>query len=182
MLKRLITAAGMLFLAAGCTQSTQDLGGTPSPNLTDGDNIWFKTMTVANMTELQSSQLALSQSQNPAVKDFAQKMINDHTMAGNEIMQLAAQKQVACPTELDASHQAIIDDLKARSGPDFDKVYIDVQVKAHQDTITADENEANNGTDVQVKSEASKLLDTLRMHLDMAQKLHMGDSNTMMKP
>jgi putative membrane protein len=182
MLKRAFGVAGILLLAVGCSQSTQELGGNPSPNLTMGDNEWFKTMAIANMTEIQSSQLALSKSQSPAVKDFAQKMIDDHTIASNELMQLAADKQVTLPTQLDSTHQAMLDDLKGRSGADFDKVYIDDQIKAHEDTLAEDEKEADNGTDAQAKMQANKLIDTLKMHLQMAEKLHNGDSNSMMKP
>jgi putative membrane protein len=167
--------AALFFMLAGCAQSTEQLGGSPSPTLNDMDNNFFKTITVANMAEIDSSRLALTKSQSTAVRDFAQKMIDDHTMASNEVAAVAAYKQVMLPSQLDSQHQVILDDLKGKSGADCDKAYIDFQVKAHQETINADQDEANNGTDTQVKGLAAKLLDTLKMHLQMAEKIQAGD-------
>ncbi len=166
-----ICMAGLLGLAVGCGSSMQDLGGKPSTNLTDSDNNFFKTITVANETEIQTSQAALMQSQNQSVKDFAQHMIDDHRMAEGKVGAVAAAKGVALPNQLDATHQSMLDDLKSKSAADFDKAYADVQVKAHQETIAADKDEADNGSDSQVKALAGQLLDTLQMHLSMAQKL-----------
>ena len=175
MLKQVTAVAGLFFLVAGCTQSTQELGGNPSPMLSDMDNQWFKTIALANMTEIQSSQIALEKSPDQAVKDFAQHMIDDHNAAGSEVASLAADKNVTLPTQLDAQHAAILDDLRGKSGVDFEKAYMDLQVKAHSETITADGDEANNGNDMQVKAEAAKLLPTLKMHESMARQLQTGD-------
>jgi putative membrane protein len=152
----------------------QDLGGKNSTMLAGGDNDWFKTITVGNEIEIQSSQLALTHSTNQSVKDFAQHMIDDHRMAEGKVGDLAAQKGVALPTKLDADHQMMLDDLTTKSGPDFDKAYIADQVQAHKDAVAADKNEADNGIDPQVKGLASSLLDTLQMHLSMAEKLQNG--------
>jgi len=174
MLKPITLIASLLLFVVGCGQTMQELGGSPSPNLNDGDNGFFKTIAIANKTEIDSSRMALDQSQNSGIRDFAQRMIDDHTAAQNELSTLARQKQVTLPTRLDSEHQSILDDLKSKSSTDFDKAYLDVQVKAHKDTIAADQDEANNGVDPQVKGLAGRLLDTLNMHLSMAQKLQNG--------
>jgi putative membrane protein len=167
----LFAIVGLAVVLGGCEESMQQLGGNPSPNLSDGDNNFYKTLAIANMTEIDTSNLALTQSQNQAVKDFAQKMIDDHSKAENELASLAAEDEVTLPSELDAKHQSALDDLKALNGPDFDKAYIDLQVKAHKQTIAADEFEADNGMDSKTKGLANNLLDTLKMHLSMAEKL-----------
>jgi putative membrane protein len=174
MVKTFSLIASLLLLVGGCGQSMQDLGGSPSTTLADGDNNYFKTISLSNMTEIDSSKLALTQSQNADVKQFAQHMIDDHTNAANQVAALAAQKGVVLPTQLDSMHQSLIDDLTSKSGSDFDKAYIDLQVKAHNQTIAADQSEANNGLDPQVKQLANSLLDTLKMHLSMAEKLQSG--------
>ena len=179
MFKRTCIVGGMLLLSVGCASSMKDVGGAPSPNLSNGDNDWFKMIALSNMTEIESSRLALTQSQSTYVKNFAQKMIDDHMMAGNEVASLAAEKQVMLPTKLDDKHQTLIDNLKNKSGGDFDKAYEDLQVNAHDMTVDNDQAEANNGADPQVKALASKLLDTLKMHLSMAQKLENGGTGGM---
>jgi predicted outer membrane protein len=39
------------------------------------------------------------------------------------------------PSALDAEHQKMLDDLKAKNGKDFDQSYDQIQVKAHQDAV-----------------------------------------------
>jgi len=163
----------LLLLGVGCSsnQSMTDLGCKPSPEVMKSDNTFFKKITVSNMTEIESSKLALAQSQNPDIKGFAQHMITDHDAASAKVATLAAEKQVELPTKLDDDHQKMIDDLKARTGNDFDKGYIDLQVAAHKETIAFDNDEANNGSDPKIRALASKLQDTLNMHLRMAEEL-----------
>jgi putative membrane protein len=59
-----------------------------------------------NMFEIQSSQAALEKTQNDQVRQFAQKMVQDHTGAGDRLKQ-AAQGQTV-PTELDQQHSQML--------------------------------------------------------------------------
>ena len=171
MLKQATLSAAFLSLCVGCGQSMEDLGGKSNPGMDSGDNKFFQKIYVANETEIESSQLALSQSQSPAVKQFAQKMIDDHTQAANKLTALAASKQITLPQHLDTTHQMMVDNLKDKSGSDFDSGYEKLQVAGHEEAITADSDEAENGSDSQTKAFANELLGTLKMHLDMAKQL-----------
>jgi putative membrane protein len=131
-------------------------------------------MAMANMTEIDSSRLALDSSQDSNVKMFAQRMIDDHTQAQQDLSSLAASKAVTLPSHLDATHQKMIDELKEKSGTDFDKAYVDDQIAGHKEAISADQDEANNGNDPQERALADRLLPTLNMHLSMAEKLQNG--------
>ena len=172
MLKRTLSAAAVLCLAVGCaSESDAQLGGKDSSTLSKTDNTYFRGITEGNLTEIQSSQMALQQSSNPRVKEFAQTMINDHTSAGTSVMSIAQSKNVVPPTMLDSSHKEMVQTLDGKSGADFDKAYLDLQVKAHQATINLDQDEADNGNDPDVKNLATTLLPTLKGHLSMAKKL-----------
>ena len=57
------------------------------------------------------------------------------------------------------------------TGAAFDRGFIDAQVKAHQDAITLFEQEANGGSDNDLKAFAQKQLPGLRNHLKQAQDL-----------
>lgn len=173
---RTLLAAGFFGLMVGCSQSMEDLGGKPSPSLTAKDNDFFKTITIANETEIQSSQVALTQSSNQDVRNFAQHMIDDHRMAEQKVGAFASDKNIVLPTRLDSDHQSMVDDLKTKSGADFDQAYLKLQVQAHKDTISSDEDEANNGNDPAVKALAGDMLGTLKHHLQMAESLQQGQS------
>jgi putative membrane protein len=174
MIKHTVVFAAVGIFFAGCSQSTEQLGGKSSSSLSSMDNDFFKTITISNETEIQSSQLALIQSQTPAIRDFAEKMISDHQAAEKKVATLAGNKGVVLPARIDDMHQKKIDDLRDKSGAAFDKVYADLQVKAHQATIVADRDEANKGDDADVKALANELLPTLQMHLQMAQQMQSG--------
>jgi hypothetical protein len=49
------------------------------------------------------------------------------------------------PSALDAEHQKMLDDLKAKSGKDFDQSYDQVQLKAHRDAVALFEAYAKGG-------------------------------------
>ncbi len=172
MIKRTLAVAAVLCLAAGCgEQKTEDLGGMRSQTLSKQDNNYLRDIAQGNLTEIQSSQMALQSSSNPAVKEFAQEMITDHNTAGTTVGSVAMSKGAKLPTMLDTDHKDMVDALDGKTGDDFDRAYVAMQIKAHQATINVDEDEANNGNDGDLKSTAAGLLPTLKHHLMMAQKL-----------
>ena len=167
-----VAVAAVLFLAAGCgSQTTEQLGGMRSPSLSEQDNDYLRDIAQGNLTEIQSSQMALQDSSSPAVKDFAQQMINDHETATTTVGSVARSKGAKLPTLLDTDHKDMVDSLSGKTGADFDKAYVALQVKAHQATINVDQTEADNGGDADLKSTAAALLPILKQHLVMAQKL-----------
>lgn len=99
-------------------------------------------------------------------------MVTDHTAAGSKFKQAVSEAKLAPPPEkLDASHQAILDELKARNGTAFDKAYVDVQHKAHVETVEMLDAYSKDGDNARMKQLAGDLLPTLRTHLDHATKL-----------
>ena len=173
MFKQAFSIVGVLCFGIGCSSqpTMTQLGGKPSPDIMKIDNRFFKNITEATLTEDQSSQLALAQSQNPSLKKYAQQMIDDHMAGNSRVMEVAAQKQVVVPKDLDPDHQKMIDDLKTKTGTDFDKAYIDLQVSAHQQLIDAATDEQSNGSDPDVRKLASHVQDAANKHLRMAMDL-----------
>jgi putative membrane protein len=52
---------------------------------------------IGGMKEVRLGKVALEQSQNAEVRNFANKMVADHTLANNKLRQLAAQEGLTCP-------------------------------------------------------------------------------------
>ena len=170
MFKRTMLVLGASMMIVGC-QSTKDLGGMDSSNATSMDNNFFRDTAVANMTEIQMAQDALNKSSNPQVKAFAQHMIDDHTMVGNQLASLAQSKGAMLPTKLDGPHMDMVTNLQSMSGTDYDKTYASDNVTAHEMTITEVTHESTTGNDPDVKQFAAKILPNLKMHLQVAQQL-----------
>ena len=75
----------------------------------------------SNMFEIESSNLALAQSQDDTVRAFAQHMITDHTAAGEKMKAAAAKDGITPQPMMAAKEQAVFDKLKAEEGGDFDE-------------------------------------------------------------
>jgi len=127
---------------------------------------------VANMFEIEEAKVAVKTAKNPDVKKFAQQMITDHTKAGNDMKAVVAKLSgVTAPTALDDAHQSKIDDLKKKTGDDFDQDYVSDQKDAHNEAVNLFKNYADNGTDPNLKDFAAKTLPTLQAHKDMIDKM-----------
>lgn len=123
------------------------------------------------MAEVELGRIAAERASNEEVKRFGQRMVDDHTKANQELMQLAQSKGVALPTEMDSSHRSMRDRLGKLSGAEFDREYMRGQVKDHEKTVALFEREAQQGKDAEAKAWAEKTLPTLREHLQQARDL-----------
>jgi putative membrane protein len=130
-------------------------------------------VAISDMFEIQSSQLALSKQADTDTKPFAEKMVQDHQKTSTELKALVEGGKVKAtlPSALDAEHQKMLDDLKAKSGKDFDQSYDQVQLKAHRDAVALFEAYAKGGDNAELKGWAGRTLPHLKEHLSMAEKL-----------
>jgi len=111
--------------------------------------------------------MATEKGSNQAVKDFGQKMVDDHTKANDELKSLATSKNMMLPSAPNAKEKATIDKMSAMSGAAFDKAYVRDMVMDHKKDVALFTKEANSGTDSDVKAFASKTLPTLQEHQKM---------------
>jgi putative membrane protein len=114
------------------------------------------------------AKLAIDKAQAPEVKQFARRMLADHTKANTELKRIAEKKNLPIPTQLDAEHQAQIEKLSSLSGADFDKEYMAMMVDDHKDAVELFKKQADKGSDPDLKGFAMKTLPTLERHSDMA--------------
>ncbi len=135
--------------------------------VTGGDLAFMNSAAPGNMAEVELGKMAASKAQNPEVKAFGQKMVEDHTKANDELKQIAAQKKVMLPPDVMPAHKQLMEKLSKLSGADFDKEYVAAMVEAHEKDVAAFENVSKTAADADVKAFATKTLPTLKMHLDM---------------
>jgi putative membrane protein len=148
-------------LAIICTVGAFAAGSNP-------DMSFAKDAAQGGMAEVKLGQMAASQAQNPKVKAFGQKMVDDHSKAGNELSSIAQRKNVTLPADVSSKDKATMDRLSALSGDAFDKAYMSDMVKDHQTDVADFQREANSGKDDDFKGFAAKTLPTLQEHLRMA--------------
>ncbi len=135
--------------------------------VTGGDLAFMNDAAPGGMVEVELGKMAAGKSQNAEVKAFGQKMVEDHSKAGDELKQIAAQKKVMLPTDVMPAHKQLMEKLSKLSGADFDKEYVKAMVEAHEKDVAAFENVSKTAADADVKAFAAKTLPVLKMHLEM---------------
>lgn len=153
--------------AQTAAQTTQMDSG--SQKMMKGPDIKFADEAAqSGKAEVELGQLALQKADNPDVKAFAQRMIDDHTKANEQLQQIASQQNITLPTTVDQKDLMLKNKLQNLSGPKFDKEYMKTQVKDHEKDIKEFEKESNDGADPAIKGFASQTLPILQSHLQMA--------------
>jgi len=123
------------------------------------------------VAEVALAQLAKDKASNADVKAFAERLERDHSKANDELKSLASSKHVTLPEKPTTYASNTKDKLSKLSGAAFDKAYVAAMVDDHQKDIKAFEHQASAGSDADVKAFASKMLPTLKEHLQQAQQL-----------
>jgi putative membrane protein len=98
-------------------------------------------------------------------------MVADHSKAGDELTQLARQKGITLPKELDNKHQQLRDRLAKLSGAEFDRAYMNEMVKDHRRDVAAFKKHMQTSKDLELKVWAGQTLPTLEEHLRLAENL-----------
>lgn len=121
------------------------------------------------MMEVKLGKVAVAQASSPDVKQFGQRMVDDHSKANDELKQIAAQKGITLPESLDASAKAKVDKMSKMSGAAFDRAYMRDMVEDHRKDVAEFKKESASGQDADIKGFAGKTLPTLEDHLKMAE-------------
>jgi putative membrane protein len=166
----IILASAVLLAAFAGTALAQKTDDATHPNGSSSDMRFARDAAVGGMTEVQLGQIAVQKATNEKVKAFGQRMVDDHSKAGDQLKGIAAKDNLTLPSDLDAKHKAAVDKFShMSSGPAFDRAYMRDMVRDHQTDIAAFEKEANNGQNTDLKNWASQTLPTLREHLRLAE-------------
>jgi putative membrane protein len=144
------------------------------------DQPFVTKLAGVGMAEVELGTLAKDKASSREVKAFAQRMIDDHTKAGNELKAIADRKHLAWPAALPADAVALKDKLAKLNGAAFDRAYIDAMVDGHGKALAEVRTEAQSGADPDVKAWASKASSTVQAHLTHAtdQQRELGKTAT----
>jgi putative membrane protein len=154
------------------TTSSKSMTSTSTSKLSASDKKFVMEAATGGMEEVQLGQLAAQKATDPDVKNFGQKMVDDHSKANDQLKQVASQKGVTVPSSLPASKQKDVDKLSKLSGAAFDKAYVSMMVKDHKKDVSDFQKESKSAKDSDVKGFASNTLPTLQDHLKMIQDIH----------
>ena len=150
---------------AGATSSAAGDTGVGAPVM--GDKMFVKKAIRGNFNEIDTAKMALQKSQNDQVKQFAQKMIDDHGKMLDDLHTLAGQENIKYKDEPNPDGKKLAAKLDGLSGAEFDKAYVKGMVKDHKEDVRDFQAEINTGKDQPTKDAAQKSLPVIQDHLQM---------------
>ena len=146
--------------------------GTASTEQNFGDQAFVAKALEGGMAEIQLGQLAQEKSQSNDVKQFAQKMVSDHSQMGEKWFKpVAKQMGVSEPKGPSKKDKKLIEKLQGLSGQEFDTEYIQAMVKDHMDDLKEFKNEAQMTQDPNVKQIAQQGSTVIQQHLQLIEQI-----------
>ena len=168
--KAMLGGVAAALMVCGMSLGAAAQASSSGSQLSASDKAFMDKAAQGGMAEIELGQLATQKGRSEQVKQFGQKMVDDHTKANDQLKQVASQVGVTLPTGLDAKDEATKDKLSKLSGTQFDKAYMKDMVNDHKVDVAEFQKEAQNGKDPAVKNFAQQTLPVLQEHLQMAQQ------------
>jgi putative membrane protein len=169
-----ILAASLILLTAtvsGAADKNANVKGSPA------DATVSANVMAANDAEIMAGKLAEAKATNKDVKSFAQHMVSEHTKNDEQVASVSQKIDVTpkpddkvASMKEDAKQK--IDALAQKSGAEFDKAYMDLQVAMHEQVL-ADINGKLLPTaqNKEMKTFLTKTKGHVEQHLAMAKKI-----------
>ena len=157
----------------GCQRSGENVQAARDNKtiVTDSDKSFVTKAEKDNLAEQEIGRFAAEKTQNKDVKDYAQMLVDDHTKALNDLVDLMNKKGMAQPNGLPKGEHEAMSKLNGLSGPDFDREFINSMIEDHQKAVSEFRQEKDMAQDKDVKSYADQVLPVLEKHLQKAQEL-----------
>lgn len=155
----------------GAPGNNQGAENNPPMRQKVNDKKFVKKAAEGGMAEIAMGKLAQEKGATQAVKEFGQKLVDDHTKADNQLKEVAAKENLEIPSSMSKKHQKEVNKLSKLSGPEFDKAFIKRAVKDHKKDIQEFQAEAQHGSNPSVREFASNNVPVLEQHLNIAENL-----------
>jgi putative membrane protein len=144
--------------------------GFPNAQTLD-DKEFLRKALQGDEAEVQLGQLAEQKSQSDDVKQFGQKMVQDHTELSDQVKPIAQQLDVRQPKGLSKKDKQLVASLEGLSGPQFDQEYIKAMVKDHEQDLKEFKSEATMSQDPNVKKVAEEGSNLISQHLQLIEQI-----------
>ncbi|QQS11533.1 MAG: DUF4142 domain-containing protein [Rhodospirillales bacterium] len=141
-----------------------------SMDQTGGTTTFVRLASLGGHFGIESSQIALQRSRDPGVRGFAQRMIDSHGQALNDLkFTNDANANASMPQQLTGDYQAMINELRGTPDERFDGVYMSMQVQGHQTALAMFTDYARVGSVDSLRKLAVKWMPLIEANLKDAQ-------------
>jgi putative membrane protein len=168
-----VVAVGLLAAPALFAQTSQPShpgAASAKDALSQEDKTFVKEAAIGGMAEVELSKIA-QKSENADVKRFADRMVQDHTKANEQLTTIATGLGADMPKAVDSDHELMREKLQTLHGKAFDDQYAHDMVEDHNKAVKLFQQEERSGQNAELKQFAQKTLPTLEEHQKMALEL-----------
>jgi putative membrane protein len=147
-------------------------GGQPTSTVpgragVTADSAFIREASAGNVLEVRLGNLAQGKATNSEVKQFAQRMVTDHTQMEKQWNALAGRNGLP-PAALDPAQAQDVIRLEKLSGAEFDRAYMTTMIQDHQHDADAFRSQGLSAHSAEVRQLAATGLTTIQQHLSMA--------------
>lgn len=134
---------------------------------------YVTSAAAGDLYEIRSADLALQHSSHDGVKELARMIKADHTAATEQLKTAVGEQgvSVAAATDLDERRKGMLDNLASAAKSDFDRVYLQQQVAAHEEALILHRGFADNADAPELSAHARAVVPKIEAHLKMARDL-----------
>ena len=168
--------------APGATAPEPAAASTPHQQQVTKGNETMKSVAPATFAsqaamigkaEIELGQIALKNTKDENVRNFAERMVKDHTAADKKLKAIAAKDNLQLPQSLDQEHESLKMKLQGMTGEAFDREYVKAMAKGHDKAVALFESASQQPQmPADLKQFAVSTLPTLEQHKEMAHSLH----------
>jgi putative membrane protein len=185
----LFGATALLFAAASCNSNdsvkqAQEANEVKADSATantetgkiqekgmDYDAQFLTKAASGGMLEVELGKQVVARAVTPQAKEFAQKMVDDHSKGNAELMSLATKKNITLPTTLGEEHAKVLKHVTDEKSIKMDQEYMKEMLEDHEEDVKEYTDASIKATDPDIKAFAAKNIPMLKMHLDMVTKM-----------
>jgi putative membrane protein len=144
-------------------------GGNGNASVT-ADAEFIRNVGADNTMHIQLARIALERAKNKDVRQYAQRMVTDHTRLQDQWSAMVARNHLPYGLGMGPKHREKVEDLQKLKGKNFDKAYMTLMIQQHQQ-VNYWQNEGRNSKSAEVRRLVNQGLPTEEQHLAQAKQI-----------
>lgn len=153
------------------TNTVQPVDTAGNPDASAQDARFALRASAGGMAEIMMGHLAMQRGQTQAERHFGQMLVTDHTQADQQLSPMAQTLMLRTASHPAHMQQAMYQQLASAPAGQFDDMFNQDMVAAHQETIALFKTESQSGQNPQLRQFAMMTLPALYRHLHVAEHL-----------
>ncbi len=121
-----------------------------------------------NKCEMDLAKQATKKATSADVREYAQKLVDDHEKMGKDLKAFAADKKIGIVTGVSKEHKEHLAELTKATGKDYDQKFIQMMIDSHEKALKMLNSCSKDSKDASIRDICDKSIPTIQKHLDDA--------------